>query len=161
MLGINMLRDVILRLVIGGSLDQARRRTKVACIAGYLWTLLSFVSVTSWIFLPVSDDTVGQRLSLGLYVGLVCEVGVVAFLSYGVMRRKPKMATALFFYFWVSRLFWLSTGLISLNGIPNIARLILLHLVPVYLFYQGMRGAWTHHSLTNRYDNWEADVLED
>ena len=152
-----MFKDVTLRLIIGGSLDQARRRTKVAWIIGYLWTLLSFVSVTSWIFLPVADDTVGQRLSLNLYVGLVCEVGVIAFLSYGVMRRKPKMATALFFYFWVSRLFWLSTGLISLDGIPNIVRFIALHLVPVYLFYQGMRGAWTHHWLTNRYDDWQAN----
>lgn len=156
-----MFRYIARRLVIGDSLDQARRRTKVACSAGYVWTLLSFVSVTSWIFLPVSGDTAGQRLSLGLYIGLVCEVGVVAFLSYGVMRRKPKMATALFFYFWVSRLFWLSTGLIGFDGIPNIARFVILHLVPVYLFYQGMRGAWTNNWLTNRYDDWKADALED
>jgi hypothetical protein len=154
-----MFKDMTLRLIVGDSIDQARKRTKVACIAGYVWTLLSFVSVTSWIFLPVSEDTLGQRLSLGLYVGLVCEVGIVAFLSYGIMRRKPKMATALFFYFWVSRLFWLSTGLISFDGVPNIVRFIVLHLVPVYLFYQGMRGAWTHHRLTNRYKNWDANAL--
>ena len=154
-----MFKDMTLRLIVGDSIDQARKRTKVACIAGYVWTLLSFVSVTSWIFLPVSEDTLGQRLSLGLYVGLVCEVWIVAFLSYGVMRRKPKMATALFFYFWVSRLFWLSTGLISFDGVPNIVRFIVLHLFPVYLFYQGMRGAWTHHRLTNRYKNWDANAL--
>ena len=64
-----MFKDMTLRLIVGDSIDQARKRTKVACIAGYVWTLLSFVSVTSWIFLPVSEDTLGQRLSLGLYVG--------------------------------------------------------------------------------------------
>ena len=146
------LRSVIPKLILGISLDKARLRTRIACTVGYTWTMLSFVTATSYIFLPVAEEAAAQRLSLGLYVGLVCEVGIVGFLSYGLMKRKPKLATALFVYFSISRLFWISTGLVGFYEASSIVRFFLLHVLPSYVFFEGMRGSWAHTNLTRHYD---------
>lgn len=146
------LGSIIPRLILGISLEKARLRTRIACSVGYTWTMLSFVTATSYIFLPVAEEAAAQRLSLALYVGLVCEVGIVGFLSYGIMKRKPKLATALFVYFSISRLFWISTGLVGFYEASSIVRFFLLHVLPSYVFFEGMRGSWAHTNLTRHYD---------
>jgi hypothetical protein len=139
-------------LILGISFDKARLRTRIACIVGYTLTMLSFVTATSYIFLPVAEESAAQRLNLVLYIGLVCEVGVVGFLSYGMMKRKPKWATVLFVYFAISRLFWISTGLVGFYEVASIVRFFSLHVLPAYAFYEGMRGAWAYTHLTTNYD---------
>ena len=134
--------------MVGDDIEQSRRRMRNAWIVGFLWTGLSFVGALREILLPATEESEGLGLGLGLFVFLVVEVGVVGFLSYGVLQRRARAATLLFFYFWISRIFWVGVGQISFDDWQSVVRFFAVQVLPGYLFFLGMRGAWTFHYLT-------------
>ncbi len=138
---------IVLGLLVGRDLEQARKRVRNGWLFGFLWAGWSFIGVASgiWSLAPGTED----RLPLTLFILAVVEVGVVAFLSYGVMRRGRPPSAALFVYFWASRVFWIAAGAIGLGGYGEIVKFAILQVIPAYLFLQGMRGVWTWHHLTH------------
>jgi hypothetical protein len=142
------LARAIIRLMVGNDLEKARKRIRNAWVAGFIWSAWSYVGAVGLIITLVSETAV-EGPGLGLFIAVVVEVGLIAFLSYRVMRRGRWAATSLFFYFWTSRIFWMSIGLIRLETWPDIAGFFLVQVLPAYLFFQGMRGAWTFHYLTH------------
>jgi hypothetical protein len=142
------LTRAITRLMAGNDLEKARKRIRNAWIAGFIWSAWSFTGVAVALIGRLTNET-DARLPLGLLVFAVVEVGLVAFLSYWMMRHSRSAATLLFFYFWMSRVFWIATGLIRLDSGPYIAGFFLVQVLPAYLFFQGMRGVWTFYYLTH------------
>ena len=143
----NNAREVALALLVGRDLEQARKRIRNGWLLGYLWAGWSFVGVIAaiWSLAPEAEE----RLSLALFILAVVEVGVVAFLSYGVMRRGRVASATLLVYFWGSRIFWIAAGAIGLGGYGEIVKFAILQVLPAYIFLQGMRGVWTWHYLTH------------
>jgi len=95
-------------------------------------------------------DSEVEKWSAGQFAWVVFESVLIGLLSYGVLKRVRLAAVSLFFYFWLSRIPLLALGLISLEKPPDdFARFLLLQALPAYLFFQGMRGAWTFHFLTH------------
>ena len=139
--------SILAALLVGQDLGQAQRRVRWAWVAGFLWAAWSFIGVMAgiWSLAPEVSD----RLDLRLFILAVLEVGLVAFLSYGVMRRWRPAAAILLAYFWPSRIFWIVVGAIALGSMGEIAKFFILQAAPAYLFLQGMRGVWTHHYLTH------------
>jgi hypothetical protein len=133
--------------MIGNDIDRARKRMRNAWVVGFIWAALSFVGAVAgiWGLAPEAEEGPG----LGLFILVILEVGLVAYLSYGVLQRRRNAATLLFFYFWISRIPWIFVGLISLQSGPDIVRFLVLQVLPAYLFFQGMRGAWTYFYLTH------------
>jgi hypothetical protein len=141
------LARTVVRLMVGSDIDRARQRMRNAWIAGFIWSALSFMGAVAgiWGLAPGAE----QGTWLGLFIPVVLEVGLVAYFSYGVLQRRRWAATLLFFYFWISRIAWVVIGQISLQSGPQIAQFLVLHVLPAYLFFQGMRGAWTFSYLTH------------
>ena len=141
------LAGVVFQLLVGRDLEQARRRVRWGWVAGFLWSAWSFIGVMAgiWSLAPEVPD----RLDLRLFILAVVEVGLVAFLSYGVMRRRRTAAAVLPGYFWLSRIFWIGVGAIGLGSPLEVVRFLVLQAAPAYLFLQGMRGVWTWHYLTH------------
>ena len=133
--------------MVGSDLEQAGKRIRNAWIVGFLWAAWSFIGVVTsiWSLAPDAEEGLGLKL----FIFAVVEVGLVAFLAYGVLKRRKSAATLLFFYFWTSRIFWISIGLISFATMSDIAKFFVLQVLPAYLFFQGMRGAWTFYYLTH------------
>jgi hypothetical protein len=137
----------IIRLMVGNDIEKARKRIRNAWIAGFIWTAWSYVGAVGLMWGLASETEEGPGLELFIFA--VVEVGLIAFLSYRVMRRGRWEATLLFFYFWTSRIFWLAMGLIRLKTGLDLAGFFLVQVLPAYLFFQGMRGAWTFYYLTH------------
>lgn len=137
----------ILRIVLSQDLEQARRRIRLAWLVGFVLSGVFFINaaVAIWGLAPEAED----RLPLSLYIFALIEVGIVALLSYGVLRRLKEAATALFFYFWISRIFWIAMGVIGLATGPEILKFLVWQVLPAYFFFQGLRGAWTYYYLTH------------
>jgi hypothetical protein len=140
-----LLARYFIALTVSNNLEQARKRMRNAWIAGFIWMSLSFMGAAVGVW---SLET-GEGPGLGPFILIILEVGLIAYLSYGVLQRRRGPATALFFYFWISRIPWIAAGLIGLQAGPDVARFLLLQVLPAYLFFQGMRGAWTYHYLTH------------
>ena len=134
-------------LVVGRDLEQAQRRLRYGWMVGYVWAGWSFIGVMAgiWSLAPEAAD----RLDLRLFILAVLEVGLVAFLAYGVLRRRKAPATVLLGYFWISRVFWIAVGAIAVGSALEVVRFFVLQVAPAYLFLQAMRGAWTYHYLTH------------
>jgi hypothetical protein len=141
------LARTIVRLMVGNDIGRARQRMRNAWIAGFIWAGLSFMGAVAGIW-GLSSNT-GAGPGLALFILVIVEVGLVAYLSYGVLQRSRGAATLLFFYFWISRIPWIAVGLISLQSGADIARFLVLQVLSAYLFLQGMRGAWTFFYLTH------------
>jgi hypothetical protein len=141
------LARTVIRLMVGNDIDRARKRMRNAWIAGFIWTALSFMGAVAGIrgLAPEAEEGTG----LGPFILVILEVGLIAYLSYGVLQRRRWAATLLFFYFWISRIPWIATGLISFQSGADIARFLVLQVLPGCLFFQGMRGAWTCFYLTH------------
>jgi len=139
--------STILKIIIGRDLEQARKRMRYAWLVGFICSGVVFINVA--IAIPGLAPGTEDRLSLGLFIFAIVEVGIVAFLSYGVLQRRREAATALFFYFWISRIFWITMGIIGLSTIPDIVKFLIWHVLPAYFFFQGLRGAWTCYYLTH------------
>jgi hypothetical protein len=142
------LARAITRLTVGNDLEKARKRIRNAWIAGFMWSAWSYVGVAVALTGRLTSET-GVGIGLGLFIFATVEVGLVAFLSYRVMRHDRWAATLLFFYFWTSRIFWIAVGLIKFGTGPDIAGFFLVQVLPAYLFFQGMRGVWTFYYLTH------------
>lgn len=133
--------------MVGQDLEQARKRMRNAWLVGFIWSAIIFINTATaiWGLAPGTEE----RLSLGLFIFALIEVGIVAFLSYGILQKRRNAATVLLLYFWISRIFWISMGIISLTTIPDITRFMIWQVLPAYLFFQGLRGAWTYYYLTH------------
>jgi hypothetical protein len=141
------LARAVIRLLAHDDIDRARKQMRNAWIVGFIWTALSFMGAVAgiWGLAPEAEEGTG----LGLFILVILEVGLVAYLSYGVLQRRRWAATLLFFYFWISRIPWIAVGLISLQSGPDVARFLVVQVLPAYLFFQGTRGAWTFFYLTH------------
>jgi len=137
----------IVQLIVSQELDQALKRMRLAWLIGFILSGVFFINaaIAIWGLAPETEE----RLPLGLYIFAMVEVGIISFLSYGVLRRSKKAATGLFFYFWISRIFWITMGIIGLATIAEIFKFLLWQVLPAYIFFQGLRGAWTYHYLTH------------
>ena len=144
---ISYIINYIIRFMVGQDLEQACRRMRHAWLVGFMMSGIFFVNaaIAIWGLAPGAED----RLSLGLFIFALVEVGIVAFLSYGVLRRSKEAATALFCYFWISRIFWIAMGIIDLSTAPHIFKFLVWQVLPAYIFFQGLRGAWTYYYLTH------------
>lgn len=138
---------IVLRIILGQDLEQARKRMRFAWLVGFMLSGVFFINaaIAIWGLAPESED----RLPLSLYILALIEVGIVALLSYGILRRRKEAATALFFYFWGSRIFWISMGVIGLATLPELLKFLVWQVLPAYFFFQGLRGAWTYYYLTH------------
>ena len=130
--------SAIIRLIVSQDLDQARKRMRNAWLVGFIWSGVIFINTATAIW-GLAPGT-GERLSLGLFIFALVEVGIVAFLSYGVLQRRRDAATTLFFYFWISRVFWITMGIIGLSALPEIARFLIWQVLPAYLFSKVYAG---------------------
>ena len=139
--------STVIKIIIGQDLEQSRKRMRYAWLVGFIFSGVAFINaaIAIWGLAPGTE----YRLSLGLFIFAIVEVGIVAFLSYGVLQRRKEAATALFFYFWISRIFWITLGSIGLSTIPDIGKFLIWHVLPAYFFLQGLRGAWTWYYLTH------------
>ena len=121
------------------------RRIRLAWIVGFLWSAWSFFGVIGGIWsLSVEGE---EGLKLFVFILVVLEVGVMAGLSYGVLGRRRFFGVGLFFYFWFSRIFWILVGLIGFASFVELARFMVLQVLPAYVFFQGMRGTLSYYYL--------------
>jgi len=114
------------------------RRIRMAWFVGFLWSGWSFVGVTSGIWSLSVDGTEG--LGLAVFILIVCEVGLMCGLSYGVFLRRRMFGLWLFLYFWSSRLLWIFVGLIGFGTYLEVGRFVLLQVLPAYVFFSGDEG---------------------
>ena len=136
-------------MLVSGDLDAARKRMRNAWIAGFAWSAFIFVGAMGLLLPTVmfGVPTLGP-IPMGQFAYFIVEVGLMGFLAYGVFRGRRSAATLLFCYFAVSRVVLVAFGEVRFDGPPDFVRLLIQAGV-AYLFFQGMRGAWTHHHLTN------------
>ena len=135
-------------VLIGRDITQARRRMRWAWIAGFSWAIVGLLNAL--LLFSGFDSEVENLWSGGQFAWVVAESGLMALLSYGVLKRVRLAAVSLFFYFWISRIPLLALGWISLEGPPDLARFLIMQVLFAYLFLQGMRGVLTFHFLTHR-----------
>jgi hypothetical protein len=135
------------RVLIGRDITQARGRLRWAWIAGFSWAAVGLLNAL--LLFSGFDSEVENLWSGGQFAWVVVESGLMALLSYGVLKRVRLTAVSLFFYFWISRIPLLALGWIPVEGSPDVARLLVMQVLPAYLFLQGMRGVLTFHFLTH------------
>lgn len=146
--GWDVVRSII-HLMVGSDLEKSRKQVRNASIAGFAWSAYIFVVAVGFLIaLLLSGDGGEGKLSLALFIFVVVEVGLVALLSFGVMRYLRKAAVALFFYFVISRLVLLAIGEIGFGEPQDLVRL-LLQVIVGYFFFQGLRGVLTYYYLTH------------
>ena len=82
---------------------------------------------------------------------VVFEASLVAILSFGLSRRNKLAAIFLFGYFFLSRVPLLILGFLpAANELDGLMRLVVMQILPAYLFYQGLRGVLTFYDLKHR-----------
>ncbi len=118
-----------------------------AWIAGFTWATIGLLNAL--LLFSGLDSEVENLWGGAQFAWVVVESGLIAWLSFGVLRRARLAAVSLFFYFWISRIPLLAVGLISLEEPPDMARFLIMQALPAYLFFQGMRGVLTFHVLTH------------
>jgi hypothetical protein len=120
---------------------------RYAWLAGFVWSAISFVGAVGALIAPIIADAPSD-LHLGQFIFAIVEVGLIAFLSYGVMQRRPTAAALLFGYFVLSRIVLAFMGLIGLEHSEDYLR-FLIQGVFALLFFQGLRGTLTFYHLTH------------
>ncbi len=126
------------RVLVGKDITQARRRIRWAWIAGFLLAALYLFNAVALFYV----------WSTGQFAWVVVASGLIAVLSYGVLKRVRMAAVCLFFYFWISQIPLWALDLIPREEPLDVARIIIVQVLPAYLFFQGMRGVLTFHFLT-------------
>ena len=116
-------------------------------LAGFVWAGISFLGAVGAMLAPVIAEAPSE-LHLGQYIFAIIEVGIIAYLSFGLMQRRPTAATLLFLYFILSRIALVFIGLITL-GQPSDYILLLKEGIFAFLFFQALRGALTYYHLTH------------
>ena len=137
------------RILLGTDITQASRRIRWAYISGYLYAGV-FVFNAIALF-SVGDLEVKGLWSTGQAVFVVLEASLVAFLSFGLSQRNKLAAIGLFVYFLLSRVPLLILGFLpAANELDGLMRLVVMQILPAYLFFQGLRGVLTFHDLKDR-----------
>ena len=136
-------------MLINGDLERARKRMRNAWIAGFAWSAFIFLGAMGLLLPPVmfGIDTLSP-IDLGRFIYAIVEVGLMGVLAFGVFSQRRSAATLLFCYFAVSRVVLVAIGEVRFDEPPDLVRL-LIQVGFGYLFFQGMRGGWTHHHLTH------------
>ena len=134
-------------VLIGTDITQARRRVRWAWFAGFFWATIGLLNAL--LLFSGLDSEVENLWSRVQSAWVVAESVLVAWLSYGVLKRVRVAAVSLFFYFWISRIPLLALGWISLAEPQDVVRFIVMQVLFAYLFLQGMRGVLTLHFLTH------------
>ena len=130
-----------------------------AWIAGFSWAAVGLLNA---LLLFSGFDSEDENLwSAGQLAWVVVETGLMALLSFGVLKRVRMAAVSLFFYFWISRIPLWALDLISWEEPQDVARIIIMQVLPACLFFQGMRGAWTFHFLSHPQYSGEASPTEE
>ena len=138
------------RILLGTDVTQASRRIRWAYICGYLYAGV-FVFNAIALF-SVGDLEVKGLWSTGQAVFVVLEASLIAFLSFGLSRRNKVAAVGLLGYFLLSRVPLLILGFLpSANELDGLMRLVVMQILPAYLFFQGLRGVLTFHDLKHRH----------
>ena len=144
------------RILLGTDVTQANRRIRWAYICGYLYAgVFVFNAITLF---SVGDLEVKGLWSTGQAVFVVLEASLVAFLSFGLSRRNKLAAIGLFVYFLLSRVPLLILGFLpaanelewSAAYLDGLMKLVVMQILPAYLFFQGLRGVLTFHDLKDR-----------
>ena len=137
------------RILVGTDITQASRRIRWAYICGYLYA-------GGFIFNAIVLFSVGSLEVKGLWSTgqagfVVFEASLVAILSFGLSRRNKVAAIGLFGYFLLSRVPLLILGVLpSANELDWLMRLLVMQILPAYLFFQGLRGVLTFYDLKHR-----------
>ncbi len=135
------------RVLVGRDITQARRRIRWAWIAGFAFASVGLLNAL--LLFSGFDSEVENLWSGGQFAWVVFESGLMAVLSYGVLKRVRLAAVSLFFYFWISRIPLWALDMIPREEPQDVARIIIVQVLPTYLFFQGMRGVLTFHFLTH------------
>ena len=136
------------RILLGTDVTQANRRIRWAYICGYLYAgVFVFNAITLF---SVGDLEVKGLWSTGQAVFVVLEASLVAFLSFGLSRRNKLAAIGLFVYFLSSRVPLLILGFLPAANLDGLMKLVVMQILPAYLFFQGLRGVLTFHDLKDR-----------
>ena len=137
------------RILLGTDVTQASRRIRWAYICGYLYAGV-FVFNAIALF-SVGDLEVKGLWSAGQAVFVVLEASLIAILSFGLSRRNKMAAIGLFVYFLLSRVPLLILGFLpAANELDGLMKLVVMQILPAYLFFQGLRGVLTFHDLKDR-----------
>jgi hypothetical protein len=130
-----------MRLMIADDIVKARKRMRYTWIAVFVYAAISlFVALSSFSGVNYEAQSSWSTRQFAFVMG---EVGLMMVLAFGVLKRIRAAAVLLFFYFLVSKVTVYSIGMGVWRALP-------LQLVLGYLFFQGMRGAFTFHHLTHR-----------
>ncbi len=137
------------RILLGTDVTQANRRIRWAYICGYLYAgVFLFNAITLF---SVGDLEVKGLWSTGQAVFVVLEASLIAILSFGLSRRNKMAAIGLFVYFLLSRVPLLILGFLpAANELDGLMKLVVMQILPAYLFFQGLRGVLTFHDLKDR-----------
>ena len=133
-----------MKLMIGDDIGKARRRMRIAWIAGFAAVTISFILAS--IALGGVNAEGKELISGGQYILVTIDSGIIAILSLGLWRRFRVAAVLLFLYFVISKGVLFSVGLGHMGFDEPV---IPVQLLFAYLFFQGMRGALTFHHLTH------------
>ena len=138
------------RILVGTDITQASRRIRWAYICGYLYAGVFIFNAI--VLFSVGSLEVKGLWSTGQAVFVVFEASLVAILSFGLSRRNKVAAIGLFGYFLLSRVPLLILGFLpSANELDGLMRLVVMQILPAYLFFQGLRGVLTFHDLKHRH----------
>ena len=137
------------RILLGTDVTQATRRIRWAYIFCYLYAcVFLFNDITLF---SVGDLEVKGLWSTGQAVFVVLEASLIAILSFGLSQRNKLAAIGLFVYFLLSRVPLLILGFLpAANELDGLMRLVVMQILPAYLFFQGLRGVLTFHNLKHR-----------
>ena len=137
------------RILLGTDVTQANRRIRWAYICGYLYAgVFVFNAITLF---SVGDLEVKGLWSTGQAVFVVLEASLIAILSFGLSQRNKLAAIGLFVYFLLSRVPLLILGFLpAANELDGLMKLVVMQILPAYLFFQGLRGVLTFHDLKDR-----------
>lgn len=135
--------------MIGSDLRQAGKRILWGGVTGLaLAGMLSVAVTTTYFGDPAVTGLVQPTLGQFLYVLL--ESGLIAALSIGVLKRFRLAAAALLVYHLVSKAALFGLAIFGLApGNLNPYSMTIYLLIPGYLFLQGLRGVLTWHYLTH------------
>tara|TARA_B100001765_G_scaffold5038_1_gene2986 strand:+ start:424 stop:879 length:456 start_codon:yes stop_codon:yes gene_type:complete len=138
------------RILVGTDITQASRRIRWAYICGYLYAGVFIFNAI--VLFSVGSLEVKGLWSTGQAGFVVFEASLVAILSFGLSRRNKVAAIGLFGYFLLSRVPLLILGFLpSANELDGLMRLVVMQILPAYLFFQGLRGVLTFHDLKHRH----------
>lgn len=135
--------------MIGSDLRQAGKRILWGGVTGLaIAGMLSVAVTTTYFGDPAVTGLVQPTLGQFLYVLL--ESGLIAALSIGVLKRFRLAAAALLAYHLVSKAALFGLAIFGLApGNLNPYSMTIYLLIPGYLFLQGLRGVLTWHYLTH------------